>query len=142
MSCRRPNTSLMVLANLANAGARQSFFDVIFDPGAFEIAVKTIVGSNPDAAVLRAQHGIDAVKPSAHVSPISAVKLPDSVFGGAPDSAVVHFDEREFPAGKGLIIGGEGTPLLVVLPGDARIRAEQEITIARIKHTQQIISNR
>ena len=57
--------------------------------------MRSIIGSRPQCAVMRAAEGIDSGEAAAHGDPVATVKLPDLIGRGAPHPTVRRLGEGE-----------------------------------------------
>ena len=104
--------------------------------------MQSAVGAEPEAAVARRQERIDAVQPSAHHGPVSAIKRPDPVLGGGPDPAVGGLGEADYGLRRASIGRGKDSPLLVVVPGCATIAAHPQVAILGGEQAAEIAAGR
>src|SRR5258708_4819664 len=97
---------------VSNRRARQPLFNPIFHPRALDEPVQTTVGGYPDAAVtVRSHQRIDSVEAAAHLRPVPAIELPDSIRRRAPNSSLGQFHKRNRFIGAAFVSRRKERPL-------------------------------
>src|ERR1043166_5029453 len=137
-----PQASALVFIDLAHRHGGQALFDSVFEPGALEEAVQAAVGGHPKAGIAGAQDGVDAIESAAQDRPVPAIKLPNFIGCGTPDSAIGRLGEAQGAFGGGLIGGGKRTPLLIVVPGSATVTAEPPVAVLRLEEGRNRLGKR
>src|SRR6266568_2907931 len=135
-----PNPPALVFINGANAGAGQSFFSAVFDPGLLHETRQAAVAGHPKAAVARPDQALNPIEPPPHFRPGPAIELPDSIVRRAPKPPIRLFREAAGALRTGFVGGYERPPFFIVAPSQAALGAEPQVAILRGERTGNIAS--